>query len=339
MVKQHFPFVSVCIPVFNGVNYIKDCINSVLEQNYTNYELLIVDNCSTDQTQSLIENYKDSRIRYIRNKTNIGGINNFTKCIKLATGEYFVLLPHDDILLPEALKEFVLALENKKIGLVYSAMQIINENGDTLYKKINHGSNMIFTSEEALKDLIKNFMPIQCAMVRTAILKNLGGFDLKYSLFSDVHLWLRVFFQGWGACYINTPKSCIRAHAQQGQRAFQNSNLDILSEHLGKKLDKTFWVENSYNYLQLKLSSFIFEAMRERGYKYLYAKKIFIKMFVRSHLRFVILSLISLNKFALFLELKLLKELLKQYSFSQIIITYPLVILNEIWIRIFARNK
>ena len=339
MNKQHFPFVSVCIPVFNGVNYIKDCINSVLEQSYTNYELLIVDNCSKDQTQSLVENYNDERIRYIRNNINIGGINNFTKCIEMATGEYFVLLPHDDILLPGALEEFVLALENKNIGLVYSAMQAIDENGHTLYKKINYDSNMSFTSEEALEDLFKNFMPIQCAMVRTAILKKLGGFDIQYSLFSDDHLWLRVVFQGWGVYHINTPRSCLRVHAQQGQRAFQSSNLDILSEHWCKKLDEVFWKENSYNYLQLKLSGFIFESMQERGYDDVYAKKIFIKIFVRSHMRFILLSLIALNKFALILELKLFSQLIKQYTFIQIIMAYPSVILNEIWIRLFAKNK
>ena len=339
MIKQHFPFVSVCIPVFNGRNYIKDCINSVLKQSYTNFELLIVDNCSIDETQSLVENYNDERIRYIRNNLNIGALNNFNKCIEMAAGEYFVLLPHDDILLPGALKEFVSALENKNIGLVYSALHLIDENGDTLHKKINHNSNMSFTSEEALKDLINNFMPIQCAMVRIDILKKLGGFDLKYSLSTDIHLWSRVIFEGWGSYYINTPKSCLRSHAQQGQRAFQNPNLEVLSEHWGKQLDETFWIENSFNYLQLKIWGFIFEGMREQKYDDVYAKKIFIKIFVRSHMRFILLSLITLNKFALILELKLFDQLKKQYTFSQIITAYPSVILNEIWIRLFANNK
>ena len=65
-------------------------------------------------------------------------------CIDLAVGEYFVLLPHDDILLPDALEEFVRALENKNVGFVYSAMQVINENGNFLYKKINYPNNIFF---------------------------------------------------------------------------------------------------------------------------------------------------------------------------------------------------
>ena len=59
------PLVSVCIPVFNGENFLKNCINSILEQDYDNFEILIVDNCSTDSTQSIIVSYEDNRIRKI----------------------------------------------------------------------------------------------------------------------------------------------------------------------------------------------------------------------------------------------------------------------------------
>lgn len=339
MIDSHIPLVSVCIPVFNGENFIRESISSVLEQDYSSFELLVVDNCSTDLTQSIIEEINDSRIRYIRNNVNIGAINNFSKCVNEANGKYFVLLPHDDVLLAGALKEFVNVLDDETIGFVYSAIQVINENGDTLYRKINHDSNVAFTSEEAVEDIVKNFVPIQLAMVRTDILKKLGGFDLKYSLFSDVHLWLRVIFEGWSTYYLDTPRSCHRSHAQQGQNAFLKPSLDILSEHWGKQLDETFWKENSYNYLLLKLSDFLFEGMQERGYDTAYAKKIFIKMFVRSHMRSILLSLIALNKFALIQELKLFKQSIKQYTFAQIITAYPSVILNEIWVRVFANNK
>ena len=339
MNKNKLPLVSICIPVFNGSDYIKECIDSVLDQNYTNFELVIVDNNSTDNTESLVKNFKDKRIRYIKNSKNIGGINNFTRCIDLAHGEYFVLLPHDDLLLPDALEEFVRALENKNIGFVYSAMQVINEDGDFLYKKINHANNMSFSSEMAIKDLIINFMPIQCAMVRIGILKKLGGFNISFSLFSDVHLWFSIIFEGWGVYYINTPKSCLRSHPEQAQRAFTNPNLDKLSEHWGKKLNETFWKKNSYNYLQLKLSSFVFDNMKKKRYNASYAKKIFLKMFVRSHIRSILLSIINFNKFALILELSLFNHLRKQYSLTSIFMTYLSIILKEIWVRLFPKTK
>ena len=234
MNKHKSPFITVSIPVFNGQDYISECINSVINQSYINFELLIIDNCSTDDTKSIILNYDDHRIRYIRNDTNIGAFNNFNKCIKMATGEYFVLLPHDDLLLPGALKQFVLALKNEKIGFVYSAMQVIDENGNILQKKINHISNKAFTSEEALMDIIKNFMPIQCAMVRTKILKNLGGFDLNYSLSTDIHLWSRIIFEGWGSYYINTLNHAF-VHMLNRVKSISKSKFEYTKSTLGVK--------------------------------------------------------------------------------------------------------
>ena len=70
LMNKNNPLVSICIPVFNGSDYIKECIDSVLDQNYTNFELVIVDNNSTDNT-NLRKNFKDKRIRYIKNSKNI----------------------------------------------------------------------------------------------------------------------------------------------------------------------------------------------------------------------------------------------------------------------------
>ena len=103
MPKQAIPTISICIPVFNGEDYILNCINSVLEQNFCDYELIIIDNFSTDNTSKIIQNIKDKRIRYIKNSRNIGSISNFNKCIKEAKGTFFLLLPHDDLLLPNTL--------------------------------------------------------------------------------------------------------------------------------------------------------------------------------------------------------------------------------------------
>ena len=111
---------------------------------------------------------------------------------------------------------------------------------ETFYIKKLIILTIFFSSEMAIKDLIINFMPIQLAMVRTDIMKKLGGFNLSFSLFSDVHLWFSIIFEGWGVYYINTPKSCLRSHPEQAQEAFTNPNLNKLSEHWGKKLNETF---------------------------------------------------------------------------------------------------
>ena len=85
-------------------------------------------------------------------------------------------------------------------------------------------------------------------MVRTNIIRKVGGFDGKYGLLIDVHLWLKIMLDGWSVFYFSKPYTCHRSHDTQGQNAFMNLDLQTLSEHWGKKLDKEFWLENSYNY-------------------------------------------------------------------------------------------
>ena len=179
------PLVSVCIPVFNGERFILNCIYSVLEQSYTNLELVILDNCSTDSTPDIVKELKDERLRYVKNEVNIGAINNFSKCVEIARGDYFVLLPHDDMLLPECLLNYVNKLEDPKIGLVYSSIRVIDENSDFLWSNANHATDQIFSNEELIGDIIDHFLPIQLAMVRTSILKIVGGFDINYGLFCE----------------------------------------------------------------------------------------------------------------------------------------------------------
>ena len=330
MSKQQLSLISVCIPVFNGEEYILDCINSVLEQNFTNYELLIVDNCSTDGTSNIVNNINDERIRYIKNEENIGSIRNFNKCIKEAHGEYFLLLPHDDLLLPGCLEQYVIKFDEPKVGFAYSSIRVVDENGNTKFTKVNHSESRLFSSEETITDIVDNFVPIQLAMARTEILQRLGGFDIKFSLFSDVHLWLSVVFDGWKSSYNSEPLSCHRVHAQQGQNAFINPDLKTLSKHWGKELDRSFFVENSYNSLFLKLINFLLQESTAHGYNIKNADTILLKLFIKLHLRSIFLALFRFNGFILFQELVLIKSLLKTYSFKKVLFYYPYVIFYEI---------
>src|SRR5688572_8967364 len=96
--------LSVCIPVYNCGPYIKEAIDSVLNQDFKDFELIIVDNRSTDNTVSIVKDYKDSRIKLIENDTNIGLLGNWNKAVSLATGQYIKLLPADDFIYPGCLK-------------------------------------------------------------------------------------------------------------------------------------------------------------------------------------------------------------------------------------------
>ncbi|KKQ77609.1 MAG: hypothetical protein A3A96_01035 [Candidatus Zambryskibacteria bacterium RIFCSPLOWO2_01_FULL_39_39] len=92
--------VSVGLPVYNGGKFIEEALDSVLEQTHTNFELIISDNGSTDNTEAICRKYqkKDSRIKYIRHEQNLGGVFNFDYCVKKAVGKYFTFLAYDDLL-------------------------------------------------------------------------------------------------------------------------------------------------------------------------------------------------------------------------------------------------
>ena len=95
-------------------------------QDYENFELIVIDNCSTDKSIEKVKLFKDKRIKLIQNKDNIGAFKNFQKCVDKAIGEYFVLLPHDDYLLPGFIKNYVSKLKNKNVGMVYSSVKIVD---------------------------------------------------------------------------------------------------------------------------------------------------------------------------------------------------------------------
>jgi glycosyltransferase involved in cell wall biosynthesis len=328
MPNQEFPSVSVCIPVYNGENYLLESINSALGQNYPNFELLIVDNCSTDRTEVIVAELNDSRLRYIRNEKNIGSIGNFNKCIELATGEYFLLLPHDDLLLPNSIIKFVSGLEDPSVGFVYSSIRVVNADSEVISNKVNHDADNLFNSEETVTDIVDNFVPIQLAMARTSILQHLEGFEWKYGVFSDAQLWLKVAFDGWNSFFHKEPLFCHRSHAEQGQIAFLKSNLKTLSKHWGEKLDKTFWIDNSYNHLFLKLSHFLLSEMEVRHYDSNRAKIKLLKIIAISHFKSILKALLQLNFPVLMQNLLIIKPLIKLYSFQNIMLFYPLEIVK-----------
>lgn len=105
--------VSVALPVFNGARYLEEALDSLLAQTFEDFELLIADNASTDDTPTIAAEYaaRDPRIRYHRNAENIGAARNFNLAFSLTSGRYFKWAAHDDLIHPELLARCVEALE------------------------------------------------------------------------------------------------------------------------------------------------------------------------------------------------------------------------------------
>jgi glycosyltransferase involved in cell wall biosynthesis len=129
------PRVSIGMPVCNGQRFIRQAIDSLLAQTFTDFELIISDNASTDQTERICQEYvaADPRVRYLCQPTNVGPANNYNQCFELSRGEYFRWHAHDDVCEPDHLARCVEALDREAGAvLAFPATTIIDEAGQPI---------------------------------------------------------------------------------------------------------------------------------------------------------------------------------------------------------------
>lgn len=119
--------ISIITPVYNSEKYIADTINSVLAQTYTNWEMLIADDCSSDNSAEIIKKYTDSRIKYFRLETNSGAAIARNKALEKAKGNYIAFLDSDDAWKPEKLEKQLKFMMEKDVGFSFTGYEIIRD--------------------------------------------------------------------------------------------------------------------------------------------------------------------------------------------------------------------
>lgn len=132
MLTQKLPLVSIALCTYNGENYLKTQIDSILEQSYPNIEIIIVDDCSTDSTPEILTEYQiqDSRIKLYFNEKNLGHTNNFGKAIGLSNGKYIALSDQDDVWVKDKINILVTAIKDNI--MVYHDSDFIDEGGQQI---------------------------------------------------------------------------------------------------------------------------------------------------------------------------------------------------------------
>jgi glycosyltransferase involved in cell wall biosynthesis len=219
MSRSNMPKISVCIPTFNGADYLRQAVESVLEQNNQNYEIVIVDNSSVDQTVRIVEDLKkegDGRIRFYQNHQNIGLAGNLNKCLEYAQGEYIKYLCVDDVLLPECLEKMSVALDtHQSVTLVCGGRIYISETNKKLGSKRYASQSIIVPGNKAISRCLygKCYMGEPSAVMFRK--KDLTGFfreDLPQLM--DMEMWFRLLEQG-ELLSIERPLCSIRLHSEQ----------------------------------------------------------------------------------------------------------------------------
>jgi len=131
------PTVTILMPVYNAEKYIKEAIESIINQTFTDFEFLIIDDGSSDNSLNIINNYKDNRIRLYKNEQNIKLISTLNKGIELAKGKYIARMDADDISLPQRIEKQVEFMEkHPEIGALGTAFISFDDNNKYFYKTI-----------------------------------------------------------------------------------------------------------------------------------------------------------------------------------------------------------
>lgn len=215
------PLVSIVIPCYNHEKYVKDTIESVINQTYDNIELIIIDDGSTDNSVNIIEqSVQKCKERFVRFKfisqTNKGLSATLNKSLEWCKGDYFSCIASDDIILPKKTSIQVRYLnENNRILAVFGGMKLIDDNGNVIRElKV---TNRTYNFEDIMLGDVTIYAPTQ--MIRTQCIRDVGGYNPDL-LIEDYYMWLKLAEKGDLYCLSN----CLSLYRKHGNNTSNQIN-------------------------------------------------------------------------------------------------------------------
>jgi glycosyltransferase involved in cell wall biosynthesis len=206
------PRVTVHIPCYNYGHFLADAIDSVRAQTFQDWEAIVTDDASTDETAQVIGRQVDPRIRSIRHETNLGNIGTYNEAIAAAAGEFFVILSADDRYLPTFLEQVIgMFAEHPEAAVVYTNYRRIDGSGNPLGWRppMPHVVDGVYDELPFL--LERSYIAGCSAVTRLTTLLDAGLYDARFPFTADTFLWRRLAAHGpFG--YIHDPLYEYRAH-------------------------------------------------------------------------------------------------------------------------------
>ena len=256
--------VSVIIPVYNVEEYLKECLDSVINQTLKEIEIICIDDCSTDSSYSILEEYakKDSRIVLIKNKENMGVGYNRNIGIKEAKGEYIGFIDSDDYIsedyyenLYNTAKKYnsdvvnTLNVSNDKEGNIFNYWCHI-DNFVKIKKYYEYESNNLFNNVDFYSKYLVTFNPVNKIFLKKFILdKDIYFIEKKINAAEDADFIIRLF--------LNSPKVSFNNHSKYFYRINSNSSTSMSYKYLKYNLSAIEYMENTINYCKDKFPSYL----------------------------------------------------------------------------------
>ena len=239
------PKVSVIIPTYNRAEFLRSAIESALKQTFTDIEIIVSDDKSTDHTQEVVESFKDNRIKYVRNEGIKGPSATRNTAISASKGEYIAFLDDDDEWIPDKLQKQVELLDHSQPNIcgVYSNRLFIDKMSGNVLSD-NPGTEQL-QGNLLYQLIIKSPIHTSTVVVRKRCLDKIGLFDETISYMEDRDLWIRLSIK-WDFEYISAPltKAYVHGNAHlshnlEGQIAGRERLLEKY-HHLLKKNRKSW---------------------------------------------------------------------------------------------------
>lgn len=197
------PTISVCIPTHNGMPYLEEAIHSVINQTYTDWELVISDDRSTDGSAEYASKFANHNIRVFFNREKPGPEGNWNHCISQSRGVYTKLLCQDDKLNPRCLARQIETLEKykrSKVSMTASARNIIRPDGDPIMVRRWKNKPAVVSAEKAIREIIRSGTnPIgepSAVLFKKSDWVALNGFKADFPYLIDLDFWLRLLSLG-----------------------------------------------------------------------------------------------------------------------------------------------
>lgn len=231
---MHDKLVSIVLPTYNGSQYIEEAINSILNQTYTDFELIIVNDCSTDNTRAIAEQYakKDTRIKIIHNEVNRKLPASLNIGFEHAKGEYFTWTSDDNKYKSNALEVMVDELEqHKDCSLAFSNYDVINQEGVFQYERI--------CMTESMDEILYGNIVGASFLYKRSVHFALEGYDESKFLIEDYDFWLRAY-QQFKFRYINQNLYEYRIHdtslTKTRNEQIQKATIELLERVLNNDM-------------------------------------------------------------------------------------------------------
>ena len=251
------PKISVCIPSYNHEKYIGKTIESILNQTYDNFEIIISDDNSGDNTRKVVEKYNDPRIKFFKNDINIGPALNPNKLIELSSCDYILMIASDDMLREDALELYVKEIQKNSAEALFCWCQTIDENDNEIDSYNMTIANQIRDKNKLLNELFyeQNFLMGPGFFVKKSIFNSIGKFNPTLIQSQDLELWVRILTSGYRINIVNEKLIKYRIHNEN-----LSNNLNEPSKNIAINSRYIFEIQKVLeNYKNIKDFNFFVE--------------------------------------------------------------------------------